>query len=179
MGLLPTMSNESTKVRRILAVFPTTFGFGFVVFEGPLRLVDWGVKRIASKDHNENLTKIEACVEWFEPDTLVVENIAGGGSSKSKRIARLIRTVARRARKQRIHVEAFSRDRIRQAFSAVGATTKHEIATVVAKDYEPLAPLLPTKRRIWMTENPRMGVFDAAALALTYFHFEHVSRKAA
>ncbi len=179
MGLLPNMSNELTKVRRILAVFPTTYGFGFVVFEGPLRLVDWGVKRIASKDHAENLAKIDACVEWFEPDTLVVENIAGGGSSKGKRVTRLIRTVVRRARKQRIHIEAFSRDRIRQAFSVVGAFTKHEIATVIAKDYEVLAPLLPSRRRIWMTEDQRMGVFDAAALALTHFHFEHVSRKSA
>ena len=33
-----------------------------------------------------------------------------------------------------------------------------------------LHPYLPPIRKIWKSEDSRMGLFDAAALALTFFH---------
>ena len=68
---------------------------------------------------------------------------------------------------------------IRQAFSETGAVTKHEIAQVLAKDFPELAPRLPPVRRIWMTEDCRMAIFDAASLALTFFHFETLADRGA
>lgn len=168
------MSHGYVKVRRIVALFPNTHGFGYVVFEGPLRLIDWGVKRIPSKDHRENLRKVDAFLDWFEPDAVILENVAGEGSWKGKRVAALIRAIGRRASRRHICVEAYSRSLVRQAFSLVCAKTKSEIAEVVANDYEQLRPLLPRKRKLWMAEDPRMGVFDAASLALTSYHFEHL-----
>jgi len=38
------MSRAYTKDIRVLAIDPSTRGFGFAVLEGPDRLIDWGVK---------------------------------------------------------------------------------------------------------------------------------------
>lgn len=38
------MSRAYTKDIRVLAIDPSTRGFGFAVLEGPNRLIDWGVK---------------------------------------------------------------------------------------------------------------------------------------
>jgi hypothetical protein len=46
---------------------------------------------------------------------------------------------------------------------------KHTIAAVLAERLPELAPKLPTVHKIWMSENYRMSVFDAAALGVAYF----------
>ena len=40
------MSSPFIKEKRVLAIDPTTKGFGFAIMEGPERLIDWGVKGV-------------------------------------------------------------------------------------------------------------------------------------
>jgi hypothetical protein len=48
--------------------------------------------------------------------------------------------------------------------------TKHVVAEVIAQRFpEELGFRLPPKRRAWMSEDSRIDIFDAAALALAYF----------
>jgi len=49
------------------------------------------------------------------------------------------------------------------------ATTKQEIAIAIAERFPELAPRLPRFRKPWMSEDYRMSIFDAVALALTFF----------
>jgi hypothetical protein len=73
------------------------------------------------------------------------------------------------ASKENVEVILFSHKQIRNAFFADGEGTKQALAEIVAKRFpEELAHQLPTKRRDWESENPRMGIFDAVALALTF-----------
>jgi hypothetical protein len=51
-----------------------------------------------------------------------------------------------------------------------GATTKQKIAEMIAKQIPALNLYVPPERKPWMSEDPRMGIFDAAALAWMYFH---------
>ena len=173
------MTYQRMKVQRIIGIFPTTHGFGYAIFEGPLRLIDWGVKHVSSREQADNLKKFEALLEWFEPDLVVLENPAGVASRKGKRITSLVRAMARRSARCGLPLESYSRARIRQTFAEVDAVNKHEIALVIAAQHEELAPLLPGKRKPWMTEDPRMGVFDAASLVLTHFHDRFQADKAA
>ena len=49
---------------------------------------------------------------------------------------------------------------------------KQEIAIAIAERFPELAPRLPRSRKPWMSEDYRMSIFDAVALALTFFfHF--------
>ena len=47
--------------------------------------------------------------------------------------------------------------------------TKHGIAQTIAKHIPALSLYLPPARKPWMSEDARMGLFDAAALALMFF----------
>jgi hypothetical protein len=39
----------------------------------------------------------------------------------------------------------------------------------LAKQFPKLASRLPPKRKIWQSEDYRMGIFDAAAVGVAYF----------
>lgn len=173
------MNHKRLRVRRVVAAFPSTWGFGFAVFEGPLRPVDWGLKRVSTKRRADAVRKLAALTDWYQPDVLILENHAGDGSRKSPRVRAVIVAMAAHARKCNLVFASYSRGMIRQAFSEVPAFTKYEIAQAIANDYPELAPRLPPRRRIWMSEDCRMAIFDAASLALTFFHFEHIGARAA
>jgi hypothetical protein len=38
---------------------------------------------------------------------------------------------------------------------------------------------MPPVRKIWMSEDRRMGIFDAVSLAVTFFHTKSRTRRAA
>jgi hypothetical protein len=60
------------------------------VLEGDRSLLDWGVKDVAGNKNAESLRKITELVTRYEPDAVVLEDYAGAGSRRAKRIAQLI-----------------------------------------------------------------------------------------
>jgi hypothetical protein len=59
---------------------------------------------------------------------------------------------------------------VRQQFAYLGSVTKDAIAMAIAKHIPAFERFLPRPRKPWESEDARMGIFDAAALALTFFH---------
>jgi hypothetical protein len=57
--------------------------------------------------------------------------------------------------------------------------TKNEIAEAIARRVPALHLYVPPARKPWMSEDARMGIFDAAALAFMYFHINDGQRPAA
>jgi len=66
-------------------------------------------------------------------------------------------------------MHAYSRGRVQDFFESYGAKTRYEIAAVIASQVTALERFLPPRRRQWEIENPKMSIFNAAALAMTYF----------
>ena len=64
---------------------------------------------------------------------------------------------------------AYSRADIWNAFRDVGVSNKHDLAMVVALHIPAFERYVPPPRKPWKSEDARMGIFDAAALALTFF----------
>ena len=81
----------------------------------------------------------------------------------------LIDDISKLASKRKIKVRRFSRVKVKQAFSESGASNKYEIAVAIAGRFPELAPRLPRFRKPWMSEDYRMSIFDAVALASTFF----------
>ena len=78
----------------------------------------------------------------------------------------------------KVRVKSVSRAELKQAFAESGAGTKYEIAMAIANRFPELAPRLPRFRKPWMSEDYRMSIFDAVALAIAFFQFhEKISRK--
>jgi Holliday junction resolvasome RuvABC endonuclease subunit len=156
--------------RRVLAVDPTSKGFGFAVLEGKERLLDWGIKVIPKSDKNVAcLIRLTDLIEYYHPQVIVVENVAGKGSRRCLRVQKLMEMIVALAADKKIKTRSFSRYDIRKAFSQYGAVNKHQVALVIARHFPELAPRLPRVRKAWATEQLRMNIFDAVALALTFF----------
>jgi hypothetical protein len=73
------------------------------------------------------------------------------------------------AKNWKIPVKQFSRIDIKTAFANRNASTKYEIAQAVSRELSDLAPWLPAPKKIWMSEDRWLGMFDAASLALTFY----------
>lgn len=163
------MSRAYTKDIRVLAIDPSTRGFGFAVGEGPNRLIDWGVKETKVDKKRRSLRLIEDLVERYQPNVVVLEDYEGKGSRRCRRIQGLINDISKLASKRKIRVRSVSRAKVKQAFSEIGAATKYEIAVAIANRFPELAPRLPRFRKPWMSEDYRMSIFDAVGLGIAYF----------
>ena len=165
------MNRTYTKQKRVLAIDPTTKGFGFVVLEGPENLIDWGVKEVKYNKDVRCLRQVAELIEHYEPDVIVVEDYAAKGCRRCPRVQLLIRDIFKLALEKKIKIHSVSQRAVRAAFSRFGARTKHEIAGAIAKRLPELAPRQPPYRKPWMSEDDRMSIFDAVALVLTFFFF--------
>jgi len=154
---------------RYLAVHPTTYGLGFVVFEGPLRLIDWGVYRATGNKNQKCLGFLERLIKRYQPRVVLFEERGPRDRQRSERIRRLVRSVTNEIRKRGVVLRRIPRRQVKRFFERHGAKTKQQIATSIVELSPELSPHLPPKRKAWMPEHPRMGMFDAIALGLTYF----------
>src|SRR5215472_8309984 len=123
------MTDASSNPIRVLAIDPTTNGFGFVVMEGPGRLIDLGVREVNRGDKNKNcLTLISEFIGRSAPDVLVTENVKAKGSRRCSRVKELIEAIQTLAGKRKFATRKVSRMLVKQFFRELGAFTKQEIA---------------------------------------------------
>ena len=85
---------------------------------------------------------------------------------------RLYKSLIRLAADTGVHVEIYGRDEVAACFAEMGAVTRQEIAAAVVRRVDGFEYRLPPKRRAWMSEDPRLALFSAAALALTHYRQE-------
>jgi hypothetical protein len=154
--------------KRILAIDLRARSFGFVAFEGPTRLLDYGVRSFRQGVNKVKIpasTKIAALMDQCAPSTVVLKQWTADTNRKR---ARMREAVARQAGLRQIPVRLLPRRVIRNAF--VGDDrNKYTIASALAKQFPELAAKLPPKRKIWQSEDYRMSIFDAVALGVAYF----------
>lgn len=145
--------------------------FGYVVFELPIRLLDWGTGTYESDSGKMRETRLGRLLQMFQPSTVVLRRISIW--SRRNRPATRKRANAIRAEAGRRSIPSeFVQDKVMRAFfHKYSKRNKHEIASFVATCFPELKWKLPDRRKAWETEDWRMPVFDAAALGLT-----HISR---
>jgi hypothetical protein len=161
------MSKSNPKQFRILAVSPSSCGFGFAVFEGIDTLVDWGVKSVNGDKNAQSVAKVQEIVAHYSPHVLVLPDFQAKGSRHSRRIQDLGEDLITLAANRKLKTKSFSRETVRRTFFPNGEGTKFGIAEVVAKRFpDELGFRMPPKRRAWESEDSRMTMFDAVALAL-------------
>src|SRR5258705_10069488 len=163
------MKRTIPKYPRILAIAPSTRGFGFALVEGLNTLVDWGVKSLARDKNIGSIAKVTAMIAHYQPDVMVVENTSIKPFRRSPRIRALSKRIMRLAESRGVTVISFSREQVRRTSFPDGQGTKYALAEIIAKRFpDELGSRLPPKRRPWMTEDSRMAIFDAMALVLAF-----------
>lgn len=154
----------------VLAIYPTTRGIAFALMKSPLAPIDWGIKGAQGRDKNALcLEKVSALLDINQPDVVVLEDPTWPRLRRSTRIERLTLAIETLARDQAIDVYRYPRSAVQDCFSQFGARTRYEIAVAIATRVSAFERFLPPRRKLWESEDARMGIFRAAALALTYY----------
>jgi hypothetical protein len=154
--------------RLVLALYPSTHGFGFVLFLGPEFLPDWGTKETRWKDKNFlAIHRVKALLRRYQPEVLVLQDPVHTKRLRHKRIRALHTRIVECAEAEKVVVRVIRQKRVHEYF---GATTKQAMAEAVARQFPMLATRMPAKRKIWQSEDLRQSLFDAAALGLYYFN---------
>ena len=165
------MSDVQIPQKRILAIDPTTRGFGFAVLEGSEDLIDWGVKEARNNKNSRCARLIKNLIDQYQPDAIVLENHKEKGSRCSTRIQKLLERILKLIEEKKITAKLYSKSQVKRSFFLIGTPTKYNIALAIGKKFPELAVRVPPYRKPWMSEDYRMSIFDAMALGLTYFYF--------
>ncbi len=154
----------------VLALYPTSKGFSYVVFEGPESPYDWGTKHFAGQYKNQRcIEAIKKIIDQHQPYAIILEDTHDTEIHRQSRIKKLYFRIAHLAQSERIEVYRFTRAKVKNTFRRSGAATKYDIAQSIAIHIPAFQHRLPPIRKAWMSEDPRMSLFDAAALGLTFF----------
>src|SRR5665213_3551827 len=77
----------------VLAIHPTSKGFGWVLFEGPLVPVDWGIASAKVNRSAQCMARFKQLVDQYQPSALVLEKFGEGESRRGDRIRELAQTM--------------------------------------------------------------------------------------
>jgi len=155
------MKRES--LTRILALDLHPRSFGYVVIESPNKLLDWGVCRSyrKTKRHPEVLVggRLHPLLKMWMPDVVVTRI--------GERTGKDVRTLFGQIKKE---VGRTPFLRIRDSRDRYLDRGRYERAQTVVQRFPVLTQKLPPKRKPWESEDYRMSMFAAAALAMAYLH---------
>jgi hypothetical protein len=156
-------------MKRVLAIDPVKRGFGFAVLDGPHSLVEWGLRGTTRRHRSHEewcLEQVARLIAFYGPDRIVVEDCSDSRSKRGRRSQILIERIVIRAGKDGVPARRISA----AALGRPGATcTKYKVALAIAGRFPELSIRLPPVRKPWMSEDARMAIFDAVALALSYY----------
>lgn len=152
---------------RTLALDLHPRSFGYVVLEGPERLLDWGVRSWRGKGNRYDVLvrrRLAPLLEHWKPSDLVIRKPAGIPRCQSG-IDSLIMRIDSAAKSHRIPVRAVRHGLGEEREQRL---TKYENARRVVERFPVLAQKLPPKRKAWESEDYRMTMLTAAHLAYMY-----------
>jgi hypothetical protein len=157
----------SLEAKRVLAVDPTSKGFAFALFEGPDRLIDWGVKH--AKGNEKCLQRVAELAARYQPAVLVVERTDVDGCRRRQRASQLIENLLALAMNRSLRTRRISRRIMLRFFTRSGFATKRQVAVRLSLRFPELGPCLPPERKPWMSEDERISIFDAVAFGWAFY----------
>jgi hypothetical protein len=160
------MKNPRRENIRIIGLAPSARGLGFAVLDGET-LVDWGLRSVEGNKNAHSLIMAQKLIAGYQPDKIIIEDYWAERSRRAPRIRELGEQLFALAEGRKIKVKALSRKHIFREFLGVDQGTKQAVAEALAIRFrEELGSRLPPKRRAWMSEDSRMDIFVAVALAV-------------
>jgi len=142
----------------------------FVLFEGAFLPYDWGLFEIREpRKEAKCQRKVMQVLSRYEIDVLVLQDTGPEGTHRASRVTTLNAAVEAAARQHGVPVFKYSRADVYSTFGSAGFSNKQTLAEVIAKHIPAFERHVPPPRKPWKSEDARMGLFDAAALALVFF----------
>lgn len=149
----------------VLAVHPTSSGFGWAVFGLDGELVEWGIASGKEGRKPRLHRRFERLLARFEPTVLVLEAHEG---KRADGIVSFYRAIGRAAAGAGARSYIYDRAAIATALDIPLRSSRYAVAQKVAALLPELSHRIPRKQAFGASEDPRQSLFAAAALALTY-----------
>lgn len=167
MTVAPDASDErARRPNRVLAIDPMHRGFGYAVHERSHRLVDWGIAYVLKSERQRWPERVEQLIKTYEPDIVVSEDVEALGSRRGKHARFLIASVQRLATKHDLGIGRVSNRNAKLTLCGSECATKHDIMVALSVEFPELAPLMPKRRKCYMSEAERAHVYMAVARAV-------------
>lgn len=155
---------------RILAIAPLSRGLGYAVMEGPDKLLASGNKTILHDKNAGSLAWVNRFIKFYQPEVLVLPDVNAADTRRATRIKTLHRQIVAWAGKRQLKVRLITVTQVQGKLLGDAKGTKFGVAQILAEKFPvELGMRLPPKRRPWMSEDPRMDIFDAVGLAVAFW----------
>jgi hypothetical protein len=129
-----------------------------------------GNKAILRDKNAGSLAWVNRFIKFYQPDVLVLPDVTAADTRRVARIKTLHRKIVAWAGKQQLKVRLISVTQLRGKLLGDAKGTKFAVAQTLAEKFPvELGTRLPPKRRPWMSEDPRMDIFDAVGLAAAFW----------
>jgi len=154
---------------RVLALDLHPRDFGYVVVESPDKLLDWGVRSHRRKGNSSDVLiqkRLRPLLELWRPSVVVLREPLRIRTPNPPTSRLLKKQIMMSAKIQGARVQVLKK----RPTDRTEKLTKYECAQAVVKLFPVLTRKLPPKRKPWESEDYRMNMFAAAALALAYLH---------
>lgn len=158
------------KDRTILTLYPNQWGVSYALFENMDTLADCGVGYIQPANLPKAIQRLKVYLNFYSPSHVVIR---GEDKLTNTRIKGIIKEFKRVAKKHGYGVETYSRKQIREAFAGNNAFSKYEISKELIRMFPQLEKYSIPKRKNWMSEHHRTGVFDAVSLGVVYYYMKN------
>lgn len=152
----------------ILALYPCYRGFAFALIKSKHEVVDIGRVSFSQQGIEHMMKRVKHYLSFHTPDTIALERY---DTKKSTPRGELLQNAIEHFAKQKgITTKRYDYEQVKTAFSSYGATTRYDMACVLAKTFPQFAFRLPQKRTIWKGEEYTIPMFNALALGMTHIY---------
>jgi len=158
--------------KRLLALEVRASRLGFAVFEGPTKLLDWGVRSFerGNKTLRSSVSdRIGILLAFHRPFAVVMRGRTYHSVSQKRVFVNIVSAIGAEARRNSTKFIVLTARQVQTCFAPGGQIAKHDIAVNLAKQFEELSWKLPHRRKSYQSEAPVMVVFDAVANGIAFF----------
>src|SRR6266849_3942283 len=143
--------------KRVLAIDPTHRGFGYVIFEGPDFLIDWGVRHVEGPKNKASIAAAAELIARYRPRIMVLEDVAAKGCRRCRRVRELVDGLEWCGRERGLAVRKIAQPSVKKNLLRSGIRNKNQMARFIAARFTELARSVPPERKPWMSEDNRMA----------------------
>jgi hypothetical protein len=157
----------------VLAIEARQSRFGYALFDGPKKLLDWGASMLPSGLAGPYALeaarkRIAQILRRASPGAIVVD-LPRSVIPELATSSPVLRSIICEAEVSGLPLHWLAREDIRSAFRIFRARSKEQIALALIGIFPELGHRLPRKRRKWEPEKRGMIVFDAIATGLAFW----------
>jgi hypothetical protein len=166
----------SQPAKRLLALEVRSRKIGFAVFEGPSRLLDWGVRSCSHHPtrtlHEVVAKRVRPLLFHYRPFAVVMRRESQYSSKTAVRLRVSVSAIRREANRSGVEIRLVKAKTRNQFFVQLRCERKHQVAQLVGDLFEELSWSVQPQRKAWHSESYHTVIFDAAATGLVAFSDE-------